>query len=132
MAEELEGKESELTLIMRNNLSIIYWEIGEIENARKENMDIMEIVMKNPDNYPEAITYIMNNDQVLGHKAGNIDRASILVSNRVIKGKPIKYDKITTYPFKSNLYFLKEINKDIGDDEFDGLYVELFRDYSSQ
>lgn len=131
LAEELEGKESELTLIMRNNLSIIYWEIGEIENARKENMDIMEIVMKNPDNYPEAITYIMNNNQVFGRKAGNIDRASILVSNRVIKGKTIKYDKITTYPFKSNFYFLKEINKDISDDEFDGLYDELFQYYSN-
>ena len=57
IAQKLEGENGELTVIMQNNKSMVYWMLGDYYNAQRINYELMNVIKPHPESYPEANHY---------------------------------------------------------------------------
>lgn len=131
IAEHLVGKDGELMVLMRCNRALICWNAGDITSAQKENNELLDIIMENPQNYQEANTVVINNIQVTSiYEVINKRKTNTI--NRLAKTKMIPYDAITTYPIKSNYFYYKLITaEEMNSSEIDNLYDDLNSYYSN-
>ena len=49
IAQKLEGENGELTVIMQNNKSMVYWMLGDYYNAQRINYELMNVIKPHPE-----------------------------------------------------------------------------------
>lgn len=130
IAQKLVGQDGELAVVMRNNQSLVYWILGDYSNAQKINYELMDVIKAHSEEYPEAITLVLNNNLMFNGYMG-FEKNNIIITKRLLRDKKTPYDAVTSYPLKSNLFLFKKVGEfeECGDEQ-DTLYEELATYYS--
>lgn len=97
IAQKLEGENGELTVIMQNNKSMVYWMLGDYYNAQRINYELMNVIKPHPESYPEAITIVLSNNLMFNGYTG-FEKNNIKSTKSLLINKKISYDAITNYP----------------------------------
>lgn len=125
VAQKLEGENGELTVIMQNNKSMVYWMLGDYYNAQRINYELMNVIKPHPESYPEAITIVLSNNLMFNGYTG-FEKNNIKSTKSLLINKKISYDAITNYPLKSNLFLFKKVGElNDSEDDNDPLFEEL-------
>lgn len=125
IAQKVEGEDSELTVIMRNNKSMVYWILDDYNNSQRVNYELMSVIKAHPERYPKVITLVLNNNLMFKGYMG-FEKSNIKIAKRLLIEKKISYDAITSYPLKSNLFLFKKIGEfNESEDDNDPLFEEL-------
>ena len=125
IAQKLEGEDGELAVIMRNNKSLVYWILGDYNNAQRVNYELMSVIKACPEKYQEAVTVVLNNNLMLEGYMG-YEHSNMRITGRILREKKTPYDAITSCLFKCNLFLLKKVSEcNDSENDNDPLFEEL-------
>ena len=125
IAQKLEGEDGELAVIMRNNKSLVYWILGDYNNAQRVNYELMSVIKACPEKYQEAVTVVLNNNLMLEGYMW-YEHSNMRITGRILREKKTPYDAITSCLFKCNLFLLKKVSEcNDSENDNDPLFEEL-------
>lgn len=125
IAQKLEGEDGELAVIMRNNKSLVYWILGDYNNAQRVNYELMSVIKACPEKYQEAVTVVLNNNLMLEGYMG-YEHSNMRITGRILREKKTPYDAITSCLFKCNLFLFKKVSEcNDSENDNDPLFEEL-------
>lgn len=125
IAQKLEGEDGELAVIMRNNKSLVYWILGDYNNAQRVNYELMSVIKACPEKYQEAVTVVLNNNLMLEGYMW-YEHSNMRITGRILREKKTPYDAITSCLFKCNLFLFKKVSEcNDSENDNDPLFEEL-------
>lgn len=117
MGVQLNGEEADDTIKYKCNRIMARYSMGEKDEAYREMQNLLNIVLKYLDYYPQSAPYILNNMTMMSF-TGTVSSETVKQMKNVLRINLNKYDLPSVIMLKSNLYYLMMVSDDIyiGDD----------------
>lgn len=132
IGEQILGKNADTAIKFRCNKYLIEYNSGEYDKDNTKMLKILDIVSRNPQQYPISLPLVLNNLVAMSFEE-EINSTTVLRMEKVLRSNEYKYDIATNIIFKCNLYCIMMASGDTYDEVFlESLRKELenyFRKY---